>query len=148
MISPWANSPPIEPKFGFARTRDLAFGAIRKMWKLRQSQGMTQVDLAARLDRDPAWVSKKLSGPTNWTLRTLGDLVDALDGEVEIRIADLRAGKMQGNYDAYAGYGEKLVERRLPSLVIIEAPDVRVSPTMEFTKSIGTNSKSTLAEAL
>lgn len=148
MISPWANSSPIEPKFGFARTRDLAFGAIRRMWKLRQSQGMTQVDLAARLDRDPAWVSKKLSGPTNWTLRTFGDLVDALDGEVEIHIADLRTGRTSGNYDAYSGYGEEPIERRPTSWVVFETPDTPVSARLEVAKPIGTNSKSTLAEAL
>ncbi len=120
MISPWA-SPPIVPNFGFARTRDLAFGAIRKLWKVRQSQGMTQVDLAARLNRDPAWVSKKLSGPTNWTLRTFGDLVDALDGEVEIRIADLRDGDTIDNYDAYAGYGEEPLERQATAIHTLNA---------------------------
>ncbi len=89
-LSPSASIIPIERNLGFARTRDLAFAAVRKLWKLRQSQGMTQQDLAVRLGKDPAWVSRKLSGPSNWTLHTLGDLVDALDGEIEISIHDLR----------------------------------------------------------
>lgn len=99
------------PNYGFARTRDLAFAAVRNFWKLRQAEGMTQADLAERLGRDKAWVSRKLSGPTNWTLRTFGDLVDAMDGEVEITIADIRNAP-SGNYDAYADYGEKQLEKR------------------------------------
>ena len=101
MTSP-SHSPPILPGFGFARARDKAFAAIRTLWKLRQAQGVTQTDLALRLDRDPAWVSRKLSGPTNWTLRTFGDLADALDGEVEIRIIDLNVGHSPANFDAYS----------------------------------------------
>jgi transcriptional regulator with XRE-family HTH domain len=111
-LSPSETVAPVERNFGFSRTRDIAFAAVRKLWKLRQAQGMTQQDVAARLDKDPAWVSRKLSGPTNWTLHTLGDLVDALDGEIEIAIGDLREGTKVGNYDAYAGYGEPAVERR------------------------------------
>lgn len=124
MTSRWANEPTV-PNFGFARTRDLAFGAVRKLWNARQAQGMTQADLASRLNRDRGWVSKRLSGPTNWTLRTFGDLVDALDGEVEIRIADLREPQNVENYDAYSGYGEEPIERRPGRIVTI----ADVSPT-------------------
>lgn len=98
------------PNYGFARTRDLAFAAVRSFWKIRQAEGMTQAALAERLGRDKGWVSKKLSGPTNWTLRTFGELVDAMDGEVEISIADILK-PASGNYDAYADYGEKEIEK-------------------------------------
>ena len=93
--------------FGFARARDKAFASVRKLWKLRQSQGWTQLDLADRLGKDPAWVCRKLSGPTNLTLRTFGDLADAMDGEVEIRIVDLNdALHNKSNFDAYSDYFE------------------------------------------
>jgi transcriptional regulator with XRE-family HTH domain len=91
--------------FGFARVRDKAFASVRDLWSRRQTEGMTQADLAARLGKDPAWVSRKLSGPTNWTLRTLGDLTDALDGEVEIKILDIHSQAVErSNYDAYVEY--------------------------------------------
>lgn len=99
------HSPPIIAGFGFARARDKAFAAVRRLWKLRQQQGMTQTDIAQRLGKDPAWVCRKLSGPSNWTLRTFGDLADALDGDVEIRIIDLKSGHSTSNFDAYSGYG-------------------------------------------
>lgn len=97
----------IFPGFGFARARDKAFGAIRDLWRKRRDEGMSQAELAGRLGRDQAWVSRKLSGPSNWTLRTFGDLADALDGEVHISIKDLRAGASQSNYDAYSDYEDQ-----------------------------------------
>ena len=75
--------------FGFARTRDIAFNAVRSLWRRRRDRGMTQKDLAARIGRDPAWVSRKLQGPGNWTLRTIAQFVVALNGEIEIKIHDL-----------------------------------------------------------
>ena len=105
------SNQPIMAGFGFARARDKAFAAIRDLWRVRQSEGMTQADLAARLGRDTGWVSRKLSGPSNLTLRTFGDLADALDGEVEIKLVDLKSGTAAGNYDAYIGYGESPLQR-------------------------------------
>ncbi|MBA3896561.1 MAG: helix-turn-helix transcriptional regulator [Sphingomonadaceae bacterium] len=100
----------ITPGFGFARARDKAFAAVRELWRLRREQGLSQSDLADRLDRDPAWVSRKLSGPSNWTLKTFGDLADALDGEVEIRLKDLK-GASPINYDAYDAYSDHNLQR-------------------------------------
>lgn len=148
MTSPWPNAP-IEANFGFSRTRDLAFAAVRSLWRLRQSQGMKQADLAARVNRDAGWVSRKLSGPSNWTLRTFGDLVDALDGEVEIRIADLRDEPKVGNYDAYSGYGEEPVEKRKSEVTLLSPPKpYQQRALIEVQKPIGTNGRSTVLAAL
>jgi len=102
---------------------------------------MTQAELADRLDRNRGWVSKKLSGPTNWTLRTFGDLVDALDGEVEISIADLRGVQELTNFDAYAGYGEEPIERRETTWEWIHKPEVidLSGKPITIEKPIGTN---------
>lgn len=91
--------------FGFARVRGKAFSAVRHLWSLRESQGWTQAKLAERMERDPAWVSRKLSGPTNWTLKTFGELANAMDGEVEITVCDLNVAPELSNHDAYSGYG-------------------------------------------
>ena len=93
--------------YGFARVRDLAFDAVRELWAKRQGAGMKQTELAARLGRDTAWVSKKLKGPGNWTLRTFGELVEALDGDAEIIVVGLETPlRLRPNFDAYAAsYG-------------------------------------------
>lgn len=53
----------------------------------RQAVGkLTQQDIAARLGLDRARVNKCLSGSNNLTLRTLAELVWAMDGEIEVTI--------------------------------------------------------------
>src|SRR5881394_247727 len=91
--------------FGFARTRDIAFNAVRSLWRRRRDRGMTQKDLAARIGRDPAWVSRKLQGPGNWTLRTIAQFVVALNGEIEIKIHDLE--EASDDRDNYSGAYEE-----------------------------------------
>ena len=81
------------------------FDAVTALWRRRQAEGMTQKDLAHRIGRDPAWVSRSLAAPGNWTLRTAGELIQALDGEAEIRVAALEdAPERRANADAYDGY--------------------------------------------
>jgi transcriptional regulator with XRE-family HTH domain len=105
--------------FGFARARDVAFNAVRGLWKRRRGQGMTQKDLAVRIGRDPAWVSRKLQGPGNWTLRTIGAFVVALNGEIEIKIHDLEeSSETLANYSgAYEEYSIRNPQR-IPAAAI------------------------------
>lgn len=96
---PWIRA---RMDYGFARARDLAFDAVTQLWRVRQTNGMKQTELAQRLGRDTGWLSKKLSGPGNWTLRTLGEMAEALDGEIEIRIHPLEEPLPEKpNYNAY-----------------------------------------------
>ena len=92
-------------EFGQARIRGLAFDAVRRLWKLRSASGLTQAQLAANIGKDPAWVSRNMSGPRNWTFKTFGALVEALGGEVEIdafRKEDTTP--TSSNYRAYDDY--------------------------------------------
>jgi hypothetical protein len=89
--------------FGFSRVRDVAYDAVQELWRRRKAEGWNQVKLAGNLDRDTGWLSRRLRGPGNWTLRTFGALVQGLEGEVEIRV---RAAEdlVSANFHAYAGY--------------------------------------------
>jgi hypothetical protein len=88
--------------YGYARARDLAFDAVRRLWDLRQSQGMKQTTLAVKIGRDPGWVSRNLRGPGNWTLRTLGEFVVGLGGRLQINvIAEESAPELAENFHAY-----------------------------------------------
>ena len=91
--------------YGFARVRDSAFDAVCSLWARRQSEGMTQADLAAAIDVDAGWLSRNLSGPGNWTLRTFGALVEGLRGEAEISVRALEDPlPVRSNYHAYVEY--------------------------------------------
>jgi hypothetical protein len=91
--------------YGFARARDLAFDAVQSLWHKRHSDGMKQIEIAKALDRSPAWVNRSLRGPGNWTLRTFGELVEALGGEIELSVHALEDPlPICLNYHAYAGY--------------------------------------------
>lgn len=88
--------------YGFARARDAAFDAVQGLWRMRKAAGMKQKDLAANIARDRGWVSSSLKGPGNWTMRTFGELVAGLGGEIEILVHPLEVPISPPlNYDAY-----------------------------------------------
>jgi transcriptional regulator with XRE-family HTH domain len=105
-----ALSPEQRREYGFARVRDVAFDAVSALWQRRQSEGMSQLDVANALGSDPGWVSKNLRGPGNWTLRTFGALVEALNGDAQIIV---RAANdplpVISNYHAYVGYEPEML---------------------------------------
>ena len=89
--------------YGVFRAKYAAFLAVKELWERRQKEGVKQADIARAINVNPAWVSRQLRGPANWTLRTLGALVEALDGELEIRICERNdKAKSSQNFDAYS----------------------------------------------
>ena len=106
MTSPSVDNPNLQPRevadYGFARARDIAFDAVSALWRKRRAEGMKQIQLAKSIGRDSGWVSRNLRGPGNWTLRTLGELVEGLDGELTITVYPLEsAPSRRDNYSAY-----------------------------------------------
>ena len=49
-----------------------------------KSSGLTQAELAKRLGKDKAWVSRTLGAPGNWTIDTAATLIFAINGSVLI----------------------------------------------------------------
>ena len=91
--------------YGFARLSGEIFDAVLALWRRRRAEGLTQREIAERIGRDPGWVSKTLRAPGNWTLRTAGELIQALEGEAEIHIAAREDPlKTPADDGAYAGY--------------------------------------------
>lgn len=67
-------------------------------------EGMSQDEIASSIGKDPAWLSRTIKGPANWTLKTLGALTFALKGELSIEVipTESMTEKKSCNYDAYA----------------------------------------------
>src|SRR5437773_2090655 len=72
-------SPEQRASYGVARAKSIAFDAVHALWRRRRAEGKSQAELAKVLGKDEGWLSKNLRGPGNWTMRTLGELVEALD---------------------------------------------------------------------
>lgn len=103
------NIAPLEGReladYGAVRIRDQAFDALQKLLRRRLDEGETQKDIADRIGMDAGQLSKLFRGPGNWTLRTIGALVQALRGEAELYIAALEDPvETPGNFDAYDEY--------------------------------------------
>ena len=96
-------------EYGFLRVRDAAFDAVCTLWKRRQDEGMTQAQIASAIDGDTGWVSKNLRGPGNWTMKTFGAFVEALNGEVQISIRAMEDRlPVLTNYHAYVDYESEI----------------------------------------
>jgi transcriptional regulator with XRE-family HTH domain len=92
-------------EYGAERIRNDAFDQIRLLWERRKQEGWTQKRIAEAIGRDPGWVSRNLSAPGNWTVRTIGAFTQALFGEAELKISALEDTiDTPTNYDAYDGY--------------------------------------------
>lgn len=91
--------------YNFQRARDAAFDAVQALWRRRKAEGWQQKDIAKAIGRDPAWVSRNLRGPGNWTMRIFGELVGGLRGEIEINVIALEEPlATRTNFHAYSGY--------------------------------------------
>jgi hypothetical protein len=100
--------------YGFARARDIAFDAVQSLWRRRKEEGMKQVDIAHAIGRDTAWVNRSLRGPGNWTLRTFGELVYGMHGELEITVHGMEdPPSVRVNFDAYADYEPSAIRVRV-----------------------------------
>jgi transcriptional regulator with XRE-family HTH domain len=63
--------------------------------RLMAEQNVSKADLARRLNKSRAWVTQLLSGKANMTVRTLAEVVYALDAEVKLQ-AQPPSWKMAG----------------------------------------------------
>lgn len=57
--------------------------------QLVETKGLTKRELAYRLDKEPAQITRWLSGPGNWTLDTVSDLLLAMGSELDCEAASV-----------------------------------------------------------
>jgi transcriptional regulator with XRE-family HTH domain len=116
-------------EYGAERIRNDAFEQVRMLWERRKTEGWTQKQVADAIGRDPGWVSRNLSAPGNWTVRTMGAFVQGLNGEIEIRIYAIEDPlETPTNYDAYEGYNPEEDEDAMQHPITIDLAQENKKP--------------------
>lgn len=90
------NSLPRDMYYYRQRFKHAMFTKLQKFFfDEAERTGITKKDIADRLRRDPAQITRWLSSPSNLTLETLSDILFAMEAEPEplviARLADRRA---------------------------------------------------------
>ena len=83
--------PPEKQAYFEDRLRNRLYDLVlREFRKQQQEAGLTQKDVAARLGKRPEQINRWLSGPGNWTLDTISNLLLAIcKGELSIGVSVL-----------------------------------------------------------
>lgn len=74
------------------RNRNKVYAAVVALFsRLVETQNITKREIAYRLSKEPAQITRWFSGPSNWTLDTVSDLLLAMGAELDYK--DVRIGQ-------------------------------------------------------
>jgi predicted XRE-type DNA-binding protein len=68
--------------------------------KAVEASGMRQRDIAAKLNVSPSQISHFLSGPANWTIDNVSDVLFAIDAELDFSVVKFKDRKKGNRYHA------------------------------------------------
>lgn len=78
---------PYEAALRAERTKNRAHDAVvAALEQAHRDHGLTHREIAERLSRSLALISRWLAGPANWTLETVSDLLDAASAEMKYSV--------------------------------------------------------------
>lgn len=79
------------------RNRNKVYAAVVSLFsKLVDTERLTKREIAFRLGKEPAQITRWLSGPSNWTLDTVSDLLLAMGRELDYKVVPVDSPRELG----------------------------------------------------
>jgi len=92
-LEKWANQNEANAKLFSQEV--LITRATEEIWKAMEDAGITQAELAKKMDVTKGHISQILNGSRNMTLRTLADICFALDCQPTLRLEPKKTKKVE-----------------------------------------------------
>lgn len=86
---------------------DLYNFVLRKFLEQRESRGLSQAQLATRINYNTSQLNRLLGAPGNWTLKTVSDLLVGISGETLV----LQSAKVPGSARRNMGPADHLATK-------------------------------------
>jgi len=81
-----------------------------------EKKEISKAKLAARIERDPAQITRWLSGPRNFELETIGLLLTGMGRKLEVRVVNIKDESQEAGNASTDGPAESVAETQLASM--------------------------------